>query len=248
MNFMRKRRAFADRLCIIAAIPLVLAACSKQATNATNAAEPAPASTVQQSSPVAAASNQPPVASSSVAPVSMPTVSASSAESRDAGADAQEADESGAAVGTVMVSDTGGDQSAKTPFGKLSTNDSNVLLLDGKPVSPQIQGNNSLSFVAQVAMKNRRAVLVQDNGGTACPALYHWVILSEGSYTVGPEFGSCSDLPKVSTESGKLIVTMPDFVGDAASEAEQKRVAKRTKKYVYNGKAMTENGKPLTGG
>ncbi|TDY25987.1 hypothetical protein B0G81_6484 [Paraburkholderia sp. BL6665CI2N2] len=137
---------------------------------------------------------------------------------------------------------------ADTPFGKLSANDNNVLLLDGKPVSPRIQANNSLSFAAQVALKNHRAVLIQNNGGTACPALYHWIILSEGSYVVSPEFGSCSDLPKVSTVSGRLIVTMPDFVGDAASEAERKRVAKRTKKYVYDGRVVTENGKPVRGG
>lgn len=248
MDFIRKRPAFAGHLHVIAAIPFVLAACSKQAQTTADTGQPGPASIVQLSSPVAASSSPAPSASLPSGSASTPTASDPSAENGDAGGDAQEADESGAAVGTVVVSDTGGDPSAKTPFGTLSANGSNVLLLDGKPVSPQIEGNNSLSFVAQVAMKNHRAVLVQDNGGTGCPALYHWVILSESSYTVSPEFGSCSDLPKVSTGSGKLVVTMPDFAGDAVPDAERVRVAKTTKKYVYDGRTLTENGKPVSGG
>ncbi|MCL4665527.1 hypothetical protein [Burkholderia pseudomallei] len=232
MNHERQHMPITKPTYTLAALLLVLAACSK--TSPTTEVAPA-------SAPVAVASSS---TASSPSPATSSTPNGPAAKQD---ADAPEADESGAAAGAVKVSETGGDSVAETPYGKLSTNNSNVLLLDGKPVSPQIQGSNSLSFVAQVALKSRRAVFVQDNGGTACPALYHWVILSEGSYMVSPEFGSCSDLPKVSTESGKLIVTMPDFVGDFASEAEKKRVAKRTKKYVYDGKMLTENGKPVHG-
>ncbi|WP_321926896.1 hypothetical protein [Paraburkholderia guartelaensis] len=242
-----KHMTFFGSVSLLAALPLMMAACSKSATPDV-AAHTATASTA---STVIASSSGAPTSAPSSAAASLPTASDSGVTSEkansDANADEQEADESGTAVGTVTVSGLGGDRIAETPFGKLSESDDNVLLLDGKPVSPQIQGNNSLSFIAQVALKNRRAVLVQDNGGTACPAMFRWVTLRDDGYTVSNWFGSCSDLAKVSAAAGKLIVTMPDFVGDAAPEAEQKRVARRKMTYVYDGKNLTENGKPYVG-
>ena len=219
---------------LLVAVPLVLAACSKPSTSD---------GTSTPASSVAAASVPVAVSAPATSPSPVGTVaSATSVPANAAGddADAHEADESGVAVGTVIAGDPGGGSTAETPFGKLSANGDNVLLLDGKPVNPRIEGNNSLSFVAQVALKNRRAVLVEDNGGSACPATYRWVILSEGSYTISPEFGSCSDLAKVSTTAGNLVVTMPGFVGDTASPAEQKRAAGSRMSYLYDGKTVTE--------
>ncbi len=145
-----------------------------------------------------------------------------------------------------MKVDTPSANGVTTPFGKLSVSDNNVLLLGGKPVNPHVEGNNSLGFVAQVALKNRRAVLVQNNGGTACPATYQWVTVSDGGYTVSAEFGSCSDLVKVSTVSERLVVTMPGFAGDAEPAAERKRAARKRMTYAYDGKTLAENGKPVS--
>ncbi|WP_124597038.1 hypothetical protein [Burkholderia stagnalis] len=144
-----------------------------------------------------------------------------------------------------MKVDTPSADGVTTPFGKLSVSD-NVLLLDGKPVNPRVEGNNSLGFVVQVALKNRRAVLVQNNGGTACPATYRWVMISDSGYTLSPEFGSCSDLVKVATVSETLVVTMPGFAGDSEPAAERKRAARKRMTYVYDGKTLTENGKPVS--
>lgn len=223
-------------------LPLILAACSK------------PASTSDAAAPASAASNTIAVSSESSASApssaaaSTPTASDPRAASEygDAGADAQEADESGTAAGSVMKVDTPSAGGVTTPFGKLSVSDDKVLQLNGKPAIPHVEGNNSLGFVAQVALKNHRAVLVQNNGGTACPATYRWVIVSDGSYTVSPEFGSCSDLAKVSTASGALVVTMPGFAGDSEPTDERKRVARTRMTYVYDGKNLTENGKPVS--
>lgn len=150
------------------------------------------------------------------------------------------------AIGTVAKIETSSAEGVTTPFGRLSASDDNVLQLNGKPVNPRVEGNNSLDFVAQVALKNRRAVLVQNNGGTGCPATYRWVILSDGGYNVSSEFGSCSDLPKVAVAAEALVVTMPDFAGDSQPEAERARVAKTTMRYVYDGKTLKENGKPIS--
>lgn len=238
MKVTRKHPTFADYVYLVAALPLVLAACSKPAQPAADMAQAGSAATIQGS---AAAPNG---SQASTVPASVRAVSDPSAASDNAGADAQEADESGTAAGTVIKVDTPSADGVTTPFGKLSVSD-NVLLLEGKPVNPRIEGNNSLGFVAQVALKNRRAVLVQSNGGTACPATYRWVMVSDGGYTVSPEFGSCSDLARVSTVSEALVVTMPAFAGDSEPAAERKRAARTRMTYVYDGKTLTENGKPV---
>lgn len=242
MRFTRKHPAVADYLYLVAALPLVLAACSKQAQTAIDTDQTRPAATVQGS---AAPPSGSPVSASSAVLASMSVASDSSAETGNAGADAQEADETGTAAGTVMKVDAPSADGVTTPFGKLSVSD-NVLLLDGKPVNPRVEGNNSLGFVVQVALKNRRAVLVQNNGGTACPATYRWVTVSDGGYTVSPEFGSCSDLVKISTVSKTLVVTMPGFAGDSEPAAERKRAARTRMTYAYDGKTLTENGKPVS--
>ncbi|WP_126242814.1 hypothetical protein [Burkholderia gladioli] len=240
MKVTRKHLAFADYVYFVAALPLVLAACSKPAQPAADMAQAGSASTIHG---LAAAPNG---SQASTVPASVRAVSDPGAASDNAGVDAQEADESGTAVGTVMKVDTPSANGVTTPFGKLSVSDNNVLLLDGKPVNPHVEGNNSLGFVAQVALKNRRAVLVQNNGGTACPATYRWVTVSDGGYTVSAEFGSCSDLVKVSTVSERMVVTMPGFAGDAEPAAERKRAARKRMTYAYDGKTLTENGKPVS--
>ncbi|PXX13591.1 hypothetical protein C7399_114160 [Paraburkholderia tropica] len=244
MKFTRKHPAFVDYLYLVAALPLVLAACSKHAQPAADMAQVGSASVVQGSTAALNESTSAP----SAAPASVQAVSDPGAASGNgnAGADAQEADESGTAAGTVMKIDTPSADGVTTPFGKLSVSVDNVLLLNGKPVNPHFEGNNSLSFVAQVALKNHRAVLVQNNGGAACPASYRWVMVSDGGYIVSPEFGSCSDLAKVSTVSETLVVTMPGFAGDSEPAAERKRAARTRMIYVYDGKTLTENGKPVS--
>lgn len=242
MKHIQNRRTFVGSPYLVAMLLLILAACSK------------PVSTSDVAAPASAASNT--IAASSESSASAPSSAAAlmpnasdpraTAGYGDAGADAQEADESGTAAGTVMKIDTPSADGVTTPFGKLSVSDDDVLQLDSKPVIPHVEGNNSLGFVAQVALKNRRAVLVQNNGGTACPATYRWVIVSDGGYNVSPEFGSCSDLAKVSTASGALVVTMPGFAGDSEPVAERNRAANKRMTYVYDGKALTENGKPVS--
>jgi hypothetical protein len=171
---------------------------------------------------------------------------------QDVRSDIQGTNASGVAQGDMaegdvtMFNETEVDtRTATTPFGKLSSNDDGVLLLNGKVVEPKIEGNNSLSFVAQVTFEHQHAVLIQDNGGTACPTLYYWIVSSDGSFTVSPEFGSCSRASRVSTSRGKLVVAMPGFMGDDAPEAAKKRAERQQITYVYDGKGVSEDGKPL---
>ena len=57
----------------------------------------------------------------------------------------------------------------------------------------------------------RTYVLIgEQSGGTACPSMYQAVDLS-GIPVISPQFGSCSDLPRVSVVGGALRVSVPAF-------------------------------------
>lgn len=98
-----------------------------------------------------------------------------------------------------------------TRFGTVSVSDQNVLLVDGKPTTPRVEGNNGLSLVKKFSVEGADVVLVQDNGGTACPAEYYFVSVSSGPVKVTKSFGTCSDLIKTSQEGNTITVKMPGF-------------------------------------
>lgn len=59
-------------------------------------------------------------------------------------------------------------------------------------------------------------VLIQhSDGGTACPATFSAIILGS-SITATKEFGSCSDIPKVSASGDQLIVNTPSMTGQGS--------------------------------
>lgn len=65
------------------------------------------------------------------------------------------------------------------------------------PVAAQadlVQGNAALHIVAHFELEGQDIVLLQDTGGTACPALYRFATLTPQGIAVTREFGTCSDL------------------------------------------------------
>jgi hypothetical protein len=119
----------------------------------------------------------------------------------------------------------------ETRFGNLATNDHNFLLFEGKLVKPEIQGNNSLSFLKVFKIGNADVVLVQNNGGTGCPALFHLVIVSSVGIQQSPEFGSCSDLVEYKQTGSVLSLSMPKMRGKGKT------------KYIFENGVLKENGK-----
>lgn len=63
-----------------------------------------------------------------------------------------------------------------------------------------VQGNAALHVVAHFEQEGQDIVLLQDSGGTACPALYRFATLTPQGITVTREFGTCSDLAAVTLE------------------------------------------------
>jgi hypothetical protein len=89
----------------------------------------------------------------------------------------------------------GYEKKVKTRYGVLSVREEdNILLFKGKPVAPAIEGNSSLSIVANYELGKSDVLLLQNNGGTACPALYRFITISAAGLQVTPEFGTCSDI------------------------------------------------------
>ena len=117
------------------------------------------------------------------------------------------------------------EKSVKTRFGTLAINPNNPrLLFNGKPVLPGVEGNNSLSIVASYELGNADVVLVQNTGGSACPAMYTFVTLSKTSLRATPEFGTCSDIIRITSDlKGSVTVVMVGFSGPFGAAAERRK-------------------------
>src|SRR5947209_19185614 len=83
--------------------------------------------------------------------------------------------------------------SVTTRFGALTVSDAGVLLFKGSPVQPTVEANDSLNLSEPYQVGASDVLLVTDNGGTACPALYYFVNVTKFGAKATPSFGSCSD-------------------------------------------------------
>ena len=140
----------------------------------------------------------------------------------------------------------GYEKKVKTRFGVVSVReDDNLLLFKGKPVAPAIEGNNSLSIVAQYEMGQSDVLLLQDTGGTACPALFRFITVSAAGLRATPEFGTCSEIiyPTVEFKTGTVTVAMNGFMGPANSAAEKSKAYMTKTVFRFAKGQVTENGK-----
>jgi hypothetical protein len=114
----------------------------------------------------------------------------------------------------------------------------------GDPVAPAIEGDNSLSIVANYEMGKQDVVLVQNDGGSACPALFRFLTITGSGVRVSPEFGTCTDIiyPTLDDKGG-VNVAMPDFSGPFEPASKQPPARLSTKVFRYLGGQLFENGK-----
>jgi hypothetical protein len=135
--------------------------------------------------------------------------------------------------------------SVTTRYGALTVSDAGVLLFKGSPVQPTIEANNSLDLGEPFQVGASDVVLVTDNGGTACPAIYYFVTVTKSGAKVTPSFGTCSDLIKVKRLGDSVSVSMPGYQGPFESKRAQSRAARERHVYIYHAGEVTENGKPV---
>ncbi len=134
---------------------------------------------------------------------------------------------------------------SQTRFGALTVNDAGVLLFKNAPFQPMIEANNSLDLGEPYQIGSSDVVLVTDNGGTACPALYYFVTVTRSGAKVTPSFGTCSDLIKVRRNGDSISVSMPGYQGSSQSKRAQLRAARERHVFVYCAGVVTENNKPV---
>lgn len=127
-------------------------------------------------------------------------------------------------------------------FGEFNINELNVLLYNGKPLFPNIQGNYSLSILNIYHNDDSDIILIQNNGGTACPAIYHIVEVSSSHDVIATsKFGSCSDLVSFKKSKQGIFVTMPGFQGPFEPESNQRMAALQKHSYLYKDGKITQS-------
>jgi hypothetical protein len=133
----------------------------------------------------------------------------------------------------------------QTRFGALTVSDAGVLLFKGTPVQPTIEANNSLDLSKPFEIGAADVVLVTDNGGTSCPALYYFVTVTKSGAKVSPAFGTCSDLIKIKHIGDSISVSMPGYQGPSESKRAQQKAARERHVFIYRAGVVTEGGKPV---
>ena len=153
------------------------------------------------------------------------------------------------AIALLVLSGTGvlaqDANSSTTRFGDLTVSDAGMLLFKGKPFDPALEANNSLGLSKPYQIGAADVVLVVDNGGTACPALYYFVTVTKAGAKATPPFGTCSDLIKIKRTGESISVSMPGYRGPMESTRAQNRAARENHIFIYRAGVVTENGKPV---
>ena len=142
----------------------------------------------------------------------------------------------------------GYDKQAKTRFGLVSVREDDMrLLFKGKPVTPAIEGNNSLDIVAHYEMGQSDVLLLQNTGGTGCPALFHFLTVSAADLRATPEFGTCSEIiyPSMDTKTATVTITMNGFMGPSEPEVEKRKAYMTKMVFRFVNGRVIKNGKPL---
>lgn len=126
-----------------------------------------------------------------------------------------------------------------------SFSDQDVAKEAVKQLITDLRVKASLSILGNYQLGASDILLIQDNGGSACPALFYFVAISASGVTATPAFGICSDLVKVKQKGDVVSVIMPGYQGPFSSKADHVKAAKQKHVFLYKGGLLTENGKPV---
>ena len=121
--------------------------------------------------------------------------------------------------------------SLSTPYGTLDVAPSEYvyesrLRINNSEVNPAITGMLNITYAFSTP-KAHIALVSINSGSNTCPVSYRWVILQESGYSVSPEFGSCSDLIKVSAQGRLLTLQTPSHSAPGQIDV-----------YTYDGKSI----------
>jgi hypothetical protein len=113
-----------------------------------------------------------------------------------------------------------------------------------------VAGNNALHIVAHAERQSSDLVLLQNLGGTACPALYRIATISSAGIRVTPEFGSCSDIaalawpdaehPDAQAPKAEWVLAMPGYRGPFSTPEEQTHASHQLHRYAFEQGAVRQ--------
>lgn len=121
----------------------------------------------------------------------------------------------------------------QTRFGQLSVEYGGPLQLGDQPVKPEIRGNESLDILAVFRVGKVDVALLQDNGGSGCPAQFMFVTIDKKNVMAGPEFGTCATVVHFRQSRQAIVVSMPLLYGHGS------------RRYEFHDGVVTETGKAL---
>jgi hypothetical protein len=156
----------------------------------------------------------------------------------------------GAALTLVLAAPALSNDTLKTRFGSLIIQRlPNVVqaqgrvLYKGRPLHPDVHGNNNLYATRTFHLSNADAVLFEDEGGEACPSLWYIVTVSPSGAASTPEFGSCGPLLDSAQRGQTIVVRTRGFCGPFEPATDRARAVNEVHEYVYRGGVVHENGK-----
>ncbi|ABR91936.1 Hypothetical protein mma_0988 [Janthinobacterium sp. Marseille] len=120
----------------------------------------------------------------------------------------------------------------ETRYGHLTTNQHTQLILNGRLAKPVIQANSSLSIKESFLIGEDQFVLIENLGGSACPALFNFVSIKASGAQSYPTFGTCSDIYEAERSGDSIVVTMQGENNQAH-------------RYVFANGVLTDNGKQV---
>ena len=132
-------------------------------------------------------------------------------------------DTSPAADGKLLTSRGGKLEIVESDGPKLFFNGKNLL-----------QGNSSLSIVKSFSLGDTDIALVENIGGTGCPALFTLVsINTQGAVQISPEFGTCAENMDAKLDGDSIIMSMSGFTGPFSPDEAQQQAANELHAFVY---------------
>jgi hypothetical protein len=143
------------------------------------------------------------------------------------------------AVSTVTIA-----QNISTRFGalKIGGEFANILSFKGRRL---VKGDNALSVVQKFRMGKTDVVLIQETGGTACPALYYFVSVSASGAKATHAFGTCDEFTKITRKKDTILVTMPGYRGPFEPEADRAKAAQEKHVFAFKAGRVTAKGKAV---
>lgn len=133
---------------------------------------------------------------------------------------------------TLVNVDKEGVDLLETRYGHLTTNEHAQLILNGRLVKPAIQANSSLSIKESYRIGEDHVVLIENIGGSACPALFNFVSVRANGAQSYPTFGTCSDIYQAERSGDSVVITMQG----QENESHQ---------YIFANGVLMDNGKQV---